>query len=260
LEVLALGVLASISSHTLAKDALTFPLGAGSDTTALFPGGCGWSFVPTANIVVTSVGYLDVDGSGGDASVVVTLWSGTQTVLASYTGIDGPLAEPNTLISAAVPPLVLTAGRSYSITVQTGPLSSSFTSFALHDNSGTLTQNPFGVAPELGQYQGIQLSQSGVFAPLSSDPAENQQLLWFGPTFTYEIVVPHPVLIIATVGNNNVRLSWPTNAVGFSLQCSPSLNGMFSAITNTPSVSGTNFLTTLPSTKPATFFRLAKPN
>jgi len=260
LEALAVGALAGLSSRALAVDALSFPVSAAGDTAAFMNGGCGWSFVPTTNIVITSVGYLDLVESGGNPDTVVTIWSNTNAVLASYTGITDPSADPNTIISAPIPSLLLAAGQTYAVTVYDAPLSGSVTTFAVHDNSGTVVDNPFLVAPELSHYQGLQLSQGGAFSPLSSDPALNQQFLWLGPTFTYEIFVPHPILTIAAVGNKSVQLSWPTNAVGFSLQSCPAVAGFYSPVTNTPSVSGTNYSTTLPATNAAVFFRLAKPN
>lgn len=54
-------------------------------------------------------------------------------------------------------------------------------------------------------------------------------------------------------------LSWPTNAVGFRLESSPSLTAPFSTVTNAPFVVGTNYTVTLPADQPAQYFRLSKP-
>ena len=260
LGALAASAFIGLSSTVSGIDALTFPTGPAGDTAGFQSGGCGWSFIPTTNITLTSVGYLDLVESGGNPNVVVTIWNSTNSVLAAYSGITDPSADPDTIISAAVPGLFLAAGQPYSITVYTAPLSTSVTSFAIHDNGGSLDYNPFAVAPELSQYQGLLLSQDGTFSPLSSDPNQNQQLLYLGPAFTFEVFVPHPVLTIAAVGNNNVQLSWPTNAAGFSLQASPRVNGTYVTLTNSPVVIGTNYAATLPATNAAAFFRLAKPN
>ena len=95
---------------------------------------------------------------------------------------------------------------------------------------------------------------------MSPDPNVNQQLLWLGPTFTYEIGSPRPVLTISRTNNNNVILTWATNAVGFVLQSSVVVNGAYSNVAGTPSIAGTNYLMTLPRTNTAAFFRLIKQN
>jgi hypothetical protein len=256
--VAAICALSASCSPARAVDALTFPIGPGSDVTAEVHGGAGWSFVPTTNLVVTSVGYLTDANGGGNPNVVVTIWSGTNRVLASYTGITDPSAPPNTIVSATIPSLALAAGQPYAITVYTAPLSNSISALAVHDNSGVEGNNPFRVAPELAQYQGLLLSQTNTFAPLSTSPTQNSQLLYLGPTFTYQVGTLAPRLTIALAGSNSVILAWPTNAVGFSLQRSPAVMTGYANVTNAPSVVGANYTTTLPSTNAAAFFRLAK--
>ncbi len=255
----AAGIFAGVSSSALAVDALSFPLGPATDVSGYENGGCGWSFVPTTNIIVTGVGYLDLEESGGNPNVVVTIWSGTNTVLASFTGITNPAAPPESIISTTIAPLSLTGGKLYSITVYTAPLVTSVTDFAVHDNSNSVGYNPFILAPELSQYEGLVLSQSGRFSPLSSDPTQNQELLYLGPTFTYSVFAPEAVLKIAAVASTSVQLTWPTNVVGYSLQRSPAVTGTYATVTNVPVVVGTNYSTTLPSTNVAGFFRLTKP-
>ena len=242
----------------LAVDALTLPNGPASGTAALLNGGAGWSFVPSTNITLTSVGYLDLAAAGGDPSAVVTIWAGTNSVLASYTGITDPWAELGDIVSAPVSPLLLTAGQTYFIAVYLAPLSGSAWYGALHANTDVIGYDPFQVAPELGQYHAWQLGQDGTFAPFSADPALDQQLLWLGPTFTYVVGSVPPVLQIALMNNNNVLLSWPTNAVGYVLQSSAAVTGTYSSVTNSPSINGLNYVTTVPRTEAGSFFRLMK--
>ena len=154
----------------------------------------------------------------------------------------------------------LLAGQPYSITVYTAPLSGSSWYGSLHDNSGVIQYDPFQVAAELAQYQAWQLKPDGTFAPLAADPGENQQLLWLGPTFTYELGLPPPVLTIAPTNSNLIVLSWPTNAVGFLLQSSLAVTGTYANVTNSPSVVGATYAATLPRTNTASFFRLMKPS
>jgi hypothetical protein len=258
-RALAAGALAASGVPTLGVDALTFPYGPASGVAVFMDGGPGWSFVPTTNLTVTSVGYLDPSTAGGDPNAVVSIWAGTNTVIASYTGITDPSAQLGDIVSAAVLPLALAAGQPYSITVSTAPLAGSTWYGSLFDNSGEVVPGaPFQVAPELAQYQGWQLSQNGTFAPLSSDPGLNRQLLWLGPTFTYQIGLPRPTLTITQTNNNRVVLTWPTNAVGFVLQSSLAVTGTYADVTNAPSVVGASYTTTLPRTNAAAFFRLLK--
>ena len=131
---------------------------------------------------------------------------------------------------------------------------------SLYDNSGTIQYNPFQVAPELTQYKAWQLQPDGSFAPFSSDPSQNQQLLWLGPTFTYDIGSSRPVLTIAPTNSNSIILTWPTNAVGFVLQSSAVVKGSYTNVPGSPSVAGTSYTAILPRTNAAAFFRLAKQN
>jgi hypothetical protein len=257
-SVVAAGVFAASGVHARAVDALTFPNGPASGIAFTMDGGPGWSFVPTTNLTVTRVGYLDLAATGGDPSAVVTIWAGTNTVIASYTGITDLSAQYGDLVFATISPLGLTAGQAYSITVNTPPLAGSTWFGALHDNEGAVQYDPFVVAPELGQYRAWQLNQDGTFGPPPSDPSLYQQLMWLGPTFTYQVGSPPPVLTIALPTSNSVLLSWPTNAVGFVLQSSLAVTGTYANVTSSPSVVGANYTTTLPRTNAASLFRLRK--
>jgi hypothetical protein len=256
--VAAAGVLASAPLPAQDIQALTFPYGAASGIAYLQSGGAGWSFVPTANLTVTSVGYLDLAAAGGDPYAVVTIWSGTNTVLASYTGISDPFAPAGAIVSAPIAPLSLTVGQTYTITVNASSLSDSSWYGALHDNSGQVLYNPFQLGSALTQYQAWQLTRDGTFAPLSSDAGLNQQLLWLGPTFTYQIAPTPPRLTISLSPGNAVTLTWPTNASGYALQGSALVKGTYLTLTNTPVVVGSNYSATLPRTNAASFYRLSK--
>ena len=251
---------AAVSSlPTQAIEALSFPNepnGIGG-TAGFMAGGAGWSFVPTTNLLVTGVGYLDLAVTGGDPEAVVTIWSGTNAVVASYTGITDSSALAGEIVSTAIPPLPLVKGQPYTITVHATPLSGSVWYGSFYDNLGLLSDAQFQVAAELAGYQAWLLKTNSTFVPLSSDPVWNQELLWLGPTFTYEVGIPRPTLTIARTNNNRVLLTWPTNAVGFGLQGSIGVTGAYSSITNF-SVAGTNYLAVFPHTNAASFFRLVK--
>jgi len=253
---LVAGALAASGSPALGVDALTFPNGPASNVGLSLDGGPAWSFVPTTNLMVTSVGYLDLNSVGGDPTAVVTFWAGTNTVIASYTGITNPAAQAGDIVSATIPALALTAGQPYSIAVYTTPLSDSMWNGSLLDNSGMVDDYPFQVAKELGQFRAWQLNQNLMFTRLPGDSGVVEQRLWLGPTFSYTIGSPLPNLTIIQTNNSRVVLSWPTNAAGFVLQSSAVVTGTYANVTNSPSTVGANYATTLPSTNPAAFFRL----
>lgn len=247
------------SMPTLATEALSFP-GNSSGTSGAsgsMEGGAGWSFVPTANLLVTRVGYLYLAATGGDPDAVVTIWSGTNTAIASYTGITNPSALAGEIVSTAITPLPLVAGQPYTITAHLAPLANSVWYGALYDNLGVISYDPFEVAGELSQYQGCWLMPNGTFVPLFSNSSLNQETLWLGPTFTYEVNIPRPVLTIGLTNNNSIFLTWPTNATGYTLQGSIGVTGTYSNMTSF-SVAGTNYMATVPHTNAASFFRLAK--
>ncbi len=261
LGVVTAGVLAGNSYRAPAADALTFPLGPGSDISFFtVGGGHGWSFVPTTNMVMTSVGYFNLKALGGDPNIVVTLWAGTNTVIASYTGITNPAADVGTIISTAISPVSLTHGQTYSITVHTTPIATAATDFSLLDSSGAVTMYTWILAPQLSQYQSLALSPGGTLSYSFADPTQNQQLLLLGPTFSYDFSLPRPLLNMTAGPSQTVQLTWPTNASGYSLQRSLVVTGTYANITNVPTIIGTNYSTTLPSTNASGFFRLAKPN
>jgi hypothetical protein len=251
------GILSLFGGPAFGAEALAFANGPASGVAFLQEGGTGWSFVPVTNLTVTSVGYLDLANTGGDPNAVVTIWA-TNAVIASYTDITDGAARYGEVVSKPIPPLGLSAGEAYSITVHTSPLAASTWYGALHDNAGAVQYDPFVVAPELSHYWACQLNQDGTFGPPPSDPGLYPQLLWLGPTFTYQIGSAPPVLTIALTNNNSVVLRWPTNAAGYVLQGSLAVTGTYANLTNAPSVDGVSYLTVVPRASAGTFFRLKK--
>jgi hypothetical protein len=64
------------------------------------------------------------------------------------------------------------------------------------------------------------------------------------------------------LSGRNIALSWPTNATGYQLQSSLLLgsSATWTAVTNTPVISGTNYSVTLPATNHCVFFQLQSTN
>jgi len=68
-----------------------------------------------------------------------------------------------------------------------------------------------------------------------------------------------PLIGIASVDSLRVRLSWPTNAIGWELQSTFSATAAnWTTVTNPPSVVTTNFALTITNSAPQQFFRLHK--
>jgi hypothetical protein len=74
-----------------------------------------------------------------------------------------------------------------------------------------------------------------------------------------EIAVP--VSLTLRSSSNAMTLSWPTNAVRFTLQSTPNLTAPVTwlNVTNPPAVLGGLFTVTNPMARPSQFFRLRKP-
>src|SRR5262249_43469509 len=71
----------------------------------------GWGFSLSSPIVVTSLGFFDLDGAGLDNPHIITVWTSTGTQLVQTTV---PIGTSTTLVDGfryvAVPPTLLPAG------------------------------------------------------------------------------------------------------------------------------------------------------
>jgi hypothetical protein len=83
-----------------------------------------------------------------------------------------------------------------------------------------------------------------------------------GTGYTYyidNIAMQKTPAVAIQISETNVVVSWPTNALGFALQSSTSINiGSWTAITNAPIVVGTNYTVTLNATNPVQCFSLKR--
>jgi hypothetical protein len=146
-------------------------------------GAVGFSFVPSVNLSVTSVSYLDY-GMPGNSNPIVSFWAGSNTVLTSYTLPPG--SGSGLTISSNVS-FSLTAGQPYSITLQDGALNSS--TGVLEDGG---TNGEFQVASQLMDYNFLVVDTNGVFGSYGPNAA------LFGPNFTF-VVVPEPASFLLTI-------------------------------------------------------------
>ena len=193
----------------------------GSSSAGFVSGAVGFSFTPTTNLTVTSVGYLDY----GDGAPVIRFWSDTNYVFASFALPPG--THSATMIYSNVS-LTLLAGQRYTVTVEDAsatPLSFNY-------------YTSFQAAPELANYT-AQIYSSGSFA-------DNGAGYYFqGPDFLYTnqaASVTSPQLTILQQSSTNVLLRWPASPSGFVLQDTPSLDApIWAVLTNAmTTVNGTN--------------------
>jgi len=88
--------------------------------------------------------------------------------------------------------------------------------------------------------------------------AQGNNGLW-GPAAVFKlIVIASPPFLAIARNEQQVVLSWPTNAGGYVLQTAKSFvpQAIWTAVTNIPSVSGSSDTITLPITNTSQFFRL----
>jgi uncharacterized repeat protein (TIGR03803 family) len=208
----------------------------------------------------TKGGYVGSGCSGGCGTVFAINTNGTGfTTLHSFNYDDGrgPRGE-----------LVLTGNTLYGITPGGGgprngtlfAINTGGTGFTnLHHfteefpSSGSFT-NSDGVGPSGGLFlSGNTLYGTATYGGNSGN----------GTVFSFSlgsVSVPAPKLVILASGANAV-LTWLTNASGFTLRATTNIanSNSWVAITNAPTINGSNYSLTLPATNAARFFRLRSP-
>ena len=146
-------------------------------------GPAGFYFVPSVNLSVTSVSYLDFDPPG-NSDPIISFWSGSNTVLASFNLPPGSGSDLTISTNAS---FNLSAGQPYSITLQDGALSNGNAVFLRASTNGE-----FQVASQLTSYDSVVVDSNGVFT------SESPNAALFGPNFTF-VVVPEPGSFILTI-------------------------------------------------------------
>ncbi|MBI4663545.1 MAG: immunoglobulin domain-containing protein [Verrucomicrobia bacterium] len=142
---------------------------------------------------------------------------------------------------------ISTAGSSVDtvLAVYTGSTLSSLTALASNDD------DPSGGTTSLGKFP----ARAGVAYQIAVDT-------FGGQTGTIHLSltaeIERPALRVSLSGRN-VVLSWPTNAVGFSLQVSDRLGATWSRVSQDAVVTGENFSVKLPLGSSNQFFRLSGP-
>lgn len=197
---------------------------------------------------MTQLSYL----ADGSTNPLVRFWAGTNvanTLVASYDLSPG--SNANVLVNVTIPPLYLTAGEPYTVTLQDGPLSSSndvivFLYFSLQP------------APEITAYDVELLNYSGTFTSLGTND------YFFGVNFSYE--VPFQINSIARQ-SNDMRITWqaPAGSTNALQMTTGTVGGSYATnnftdifiVTNSASMGGaTNYLDSGAATNSSRYYRV----
>ena len=122
------------------------------------------------------------------------------------------------------------------------------------ESTGSYGSNP---ATAVGSIHPVSVQFGGWWQSPASAPASDARHDWDG-NFLNILSAPVPSLILTPAGTNCL-FSWPTNATGFSLQCSTNLvAGSWSDVTNGVVIVGIEFTVTFDVPSGTAFFRLKK--
>ena len=154
----------------------------------------GFDFTPTADLLVTALGWYDHDGDGllHDHPVGVYV-TGTQALAAPAATVttSSPLDPATSFRFAAVTPFTLTSGTTYTVVgYGEGPVFDPY----VRDPVGGITFGP-GI-----EYVRHRTSRSnGLEFPTAAGEAGLIQDLYFGPNFQYT-VIPEPASPLLLIG------------------------------------------------------------
>ena len=149
--------------------------------------GVGWSFVPTADLLVTGI---------SSTAPQVDFWLGTNQNIASYT-YAGPFGGPPTFAAPsnfqAVASLLLSAGQTYFISTQQPNFSSPVNTlvYSLNPSSSPYDPITFSLSPYITQFASYYLSSSGQWSSTTTPASDNANYVVLGPNFQFQIV-PEP--------------------------------------------------------------------
>ena len=150
------------------------------------PQGVGWSFVPTADLLVTGI---------SSSAPQVDFWLGTNQDIATY-NYSGPYYSGGGASAPTnfqtVSSLLLSAGQTYFISTQQSNFTSQVNVFVYNLNSSGSPFNPkpFSLSPYIDQFASYYLSSSGQWSPTTTPP-DNSSSVLLGPNFQFQIV-PEP--------------------------------------------------------------------
>jgi hypothetical protein len=216
-------------------------------------GGGGFAFQPTNDLSVRALGF-HLDGLTTITNEVVELLDSTGQVLASA-GITLDIPETNGFRYQTISPVFLPAGSTnyvvgYDLAQYVATGKKVWVGTALvKDTPSTAWFDATPPVSYLGCAQGSHLF------------ANSTNTLFYGANFKFSPPVHVPLLAIAPVPPDQVKLSWPTEAAGFVLQATTDL--LTQPMTNViapQTIEGTNFTVVLTRSAPQACYRLFNPN
>jgi hypothetical protein len=227
-------------------DALTFYAGPkGAPFGFVQSGGVGWSFIPTTDILVTSIEASEPQ---------VSFWLGSNQVVATF-GISNVNMFPVGSFTA-ITPLHLTAGNDYLVACQWSN-SSDLVFFSIWNLPETGSALPFTASPYISYVGCYYVSTNGQWSSPTTPPEFNTNLLLYGPNFQFQLV---PVLNISLF-RNQINLMWATNyASAYNLQQNIDLatTNWVNYVGTVNTSDGSNSVIVTPTTE-SLFFRLQSP-
>lgn len=214
-------------------------------------GGAGFAFKPATNLYVSALGYFFATNFTALDSATVELLDSRGAVRAAATLTTNP--PPNGGWTYQAIPSVFLPANSINYVVAYDPAAYAADGVKAWAGAYVEAISPgttwFEPAPELlylGPTQGT---------TVISDP-------WYyliGANFQFTAAPAPPALQILRTLTNTVVLTWPTQAVAFSLQATTNLlDWPTTNLPVSPEVSGTNNLLVLPTSARLTFYRLVQ--
>lgn len=160
-------------------DALSFSTLTGASVIGCHPGGVGWSFTPTADIVATGI-----EASAPQFS----FWQGSNQIMATF-GVSEWFIKPVNSFTP-IAPLFLSAGQTYFVSCQNSNFFDSVT-FSVWGLQGADGLRPFSTSTYISQFASYYVSATGQWSPTTTPPTLSASYLFYGPNFQFE-VVPEP--------------------------------------------------------------------
>ena len=250
LALAGLALLGPAASSAAATEAIGALVGL-TDFGIIADGGAGFAFKPTTNLFISGLGYLFATNYAALDSAVVELLDSQGAVRASATLFSNPPPAGDWSYQS-IPAVFISANSTYHI-VAYDPVEHAASGVKAWAGAYVEAVSPdttwFEPAPEL-LYLGPTQGTNVIGEP------------WYyliGANFQFITAPEPPALQILFTLTNTVVLTWPTQAVSFSLQATTNLlDWPATNLPISPDVSGTDNLLVLPATGRQTFYRLVQ--
>jgi hypothetical protein len=121
LQMVVVAALISVSGAMCQAGTIAFSFSSSNPLTTICCGTYGFQFTPTTNVLVDSVGYLDIGQDGLAAGHQVGIWNSGGTLLTSATvttgdsTLAGAVLDGSQFRYTSITPLLLSAGQTYTI-------------------------------------------------------------------------------------------------------------------------------------------------